>query len=119
MVRRPAWVVIAWISVAMLGPSAEAATPGPLKKLARGAMNTVTGWLEVPWQVIRTTETEGSFAAVSTGLARGIWAGARRTVTGVYEMCTFVVANYPRQQVRDSYAPIMEPEFVILRPDKS
>lgn len=117
---RTKWIaVVVGISLVLGASAADAATPGPMKKGARGAVNTLTGWLEVPGQVVRTTEAEGSLAAVSTGLVRGLWAGARRTVVGLYELFTCVVPNYPRQQVRDPYAPIIEPEFIILRPDKS
>ena len=109
--------------MALLMPPAEAwwdPLRGPLQKLTRGAANALTGWLEVPSQILWTTEVEGSAAGVSVGAARGLGLGIKRTVVGVFEAATFLLPNYSTRGGGDSYGPLIQPEFVILRPaDKS
>ena len=115
------WVRVAWTAwlVSVLGV-APAYASGPFEKLARGTTNVVTGWLELPSQITRTTEVEGSAAGLSVGVIRGIGRVIGRTTTGVYEMLTFLLANYPRRGSRDPYGAIFEPEFIVFRDaDKS
>lgn len=122
MAPRSMWVrgaVVLGILIMSAEPVSAFEILGPVKKLARGMVNAATGWLELPSHVMRTTETEGSLAALSTGLVKGMWAGAHRTVLGMYEVFTCGVSNFPPQRVRDPYAPILEPEFVVFRPAKS
>jgi len=114
MKRSGRWGVgIGWAMIVLLIPPAEASSP--LRKLARGLANLSTGWIELPAEVARTTELEGSFAGLSTGVVRGAWKGLERTVVGAWEATTFVFANYPRQAGSDFYGPLIEPEFVVLR----
>jgi len=117
MRRRYLWVLLtAWLVSLFVAPPAEA---GMFAKLARGAANTLTGILEVPFQITQTTEREGSLAGLSVGVVRGVARALKRTLIGVYEAVTFPLPNYPVGE-KDSYAPILEPEFVIYRQaDKS
>jgi putative exosortase-associated protein (TIGR04073 family) len=103
-----------WVAVMLLIPPAEASSP--LRKLARGLANVSTGWIELPAEVARTTELEGSIAGLSSGIVRGAWKGLERTVVGAWEAATFVFANYPRQPGSDFYGPLIEPEFIVFRP---
>lgn len=104
---------IGWIMVMLIMPPAEAS--GPLRKLARGLANLSTGWIELPAEVTRTTELEGSLAGLSAGIVQGTWKGLERTIVGAWETTTFMFANYPRQPGNDFYGPLIKPEFLVLR----
>ena len=93
------------------------ASATPFDKLGRGAANLVTGWLELPVQISRTTESEGSLAGASVGFARGLLFGVGRTALGVLETVTFLLPNHTGEQgpADDPYGPIVEPEFLIFR----
>lgn len=106
---------IGWAVVMLLLVIPPAEASSPLRKLARGLANLTTGWIELPAEVARTTEFEGSLAGLSTGVVRGAWKGLERTVVGAWEATTFVFANYPRQAGSDFYGPLIEPEFVVFR----
>lgn len=120
MGRTRGWrAVVVGISVMVIAPCANAELIGPLRKLARGSANTVTGWLELPIQMARTTELEGSLSGLSIGLVRGVGFGVGRTLLGGYEVITFPLRNYPREGGRDPYGALIEPAFVVFRePDK-
>lgn len=75
-------------------------------KLARGATNTVTGWVEIPKRIQETSLSSGAFAGWTWGLLRGLGYGFVRTVGGVYEVVTF-----PFPAPRD-YRPVMRPDYV-------
>ena len=75
-------------------------------KLIRGAVNTVTGWVEVPKRVLETTESSGPASGFTWGLLRGFGHGFIRTAAGLYEVFTF---PFPAPA---GYASIMEPEYV-------
>lgn len=114
MRRRALWVVgVGWGAMLLCTPPAEASSP--LRKLARGLANLSTGWMELPVQIAQTTELEGSMAGLSVGVAHGLWSALERTVVGAWEAATFPFANYPRKAGSDLYAPLIEPEFVLLR----
>ena len=75
-------------------------------KLARGAVNTVTGWVEIPKRIHETTVTDGALAGFTWGLLRGLGHGFIRTSAGVYEVVTFPFPAPP------GYAPVIQPEYV-------
>ena len=94
----------------LLGASAEAATqlqPGnALRKLTRGGVNIITGWVEVPKRIRETSREQGAGAGWTWGLLRGLGYGFVRTVAGAYEVVTF---PFPAPA---DYAPVLQPEFV-------
>ena len=75
-------------------------------KLGRGAVNTVTGWVEIPKCINETAQESGALAGATWGLLRGLGHGFIRTVAGVYELVTFPFPAPP------DYEPVMEPEYV-------
>lgn len=77
-----------------------------LGKLARGFVNTVTGWVEIPKRMHETTVTSGVGAGLTFGLLRGVGYGFVRTLAGVYEVVTFPFPAPP------DYRPVMQPEYV-------
>ena len=76
------------------------------KKLTRGAINTVTGWVELPKRITETAGQDGPFIGFTWGTLRGIGYGFIRTAAGLYELVTF---PYPAPA---GYAPVLEPEYV-------
>ena len=77
-----------------------------LGKLARGFVNTVTGWVEIPKRMQETTAASGVGAGLTFGLLRGVGYGFVRTLAGVYEVVTFPFPAPP------DYRPVMQPEYV-------
>ena len=109
-----------WVAVIMVVAAPSACASGPWQKLARGVMNTATGWLECPFEIASTTEIEGSLSGLSVGVVRGLSHAVTRTVVGVWETGTFLFANHPHQTGSDFYGPLIEPEFIVFRrADKS
>lgn len=83
---------------------------GAVKKLGRGVVNLVTGWVEIPKRIDETSWDQGMAAGMTWGLLRGLGYGFIRTAAGAYEMVTFPVPAPP------NYAPVIEPEFVFTTP---
>jgi len=78
-----------------------------MRKLSRGLINIVTGWVEVPKNIALRWKQTDPFSGFVWGGISGIgWAFAR-TVGGVYEVVTFPFP-YPKD-----YAPLIEPEFIL------
>ena len=77
------------------------------RKLSRGAVNILTGWVEVPKNIsLRWKETD-PFSGTIMGGVEGIAWGFARTVGGFYEIFSFPFP-YP-----DNYSPLIEPEFIL------
>ncbi len=88
-------------------PAAETMDAGNgFKKLTRGAINTVTGWVEIPKRIQETSQASGGFAGWTWGLLRGLGYGFVRTSAGLYEVFTFPFPAPP------DYEPVMQPEYV-------
>lgn len=115
--RRKGWTAaVVFLLIAAAAQPSYASTP--FTKLGRGLGNIVTGWLEFPVQIMRTTESDGSFAGGFIGPIKGLAFGIGRTLMGVFETVTFILPNHasgPDAQSEDAYGPIIEPEFVTLR----
>lgn len=75
-------------------------------KLSRGVANILTGWGEIPRQMIKSGRDKGWWAVVPVGLPSGAIMTVVRTATGAFETAFFFAP------IRDSYAPIIEPAFV-------
>ena len=75
-------------------------------KLARGGINILTGWVEIPKRVSETSQASGSAAGFTWGILRGIGHGFIRTAAGAYELLTFPFPAPP------GYAPVIQPEYV-------
>lgn len=90
---RPSWVPqIAWGKA--------------LGKLARGAINTITGWVEIPKRSVETSKASGAGPGLTVGVLRGVGHGFVRTVAGIYEMVTFPFPAPP------GYRPVIRPDYV-------
>lgn len=79
---------------------------GAVRKLGRGCVNIVTGWVEIPKRVTETSQNQGTAAGLTWGLARGLGYGFVRTIAGFYELLTF---PFPAPS---DYESIIQPEYV-------
>ena len=79
----------------------------PQRKLMRGTVNLMTGWVEVPKNIYDVSIENGIRSGLTKGTASGVALAIVRTGCGVYEMATF---PFP---VPDNYEPIMYPEYVL------
>ncbi len=102
-------LVVGWLVMAAAPAQAEV-EGGALRKLGRGFANLATGWLELPFQVARSTERSGAWAGTTVGLTRGVALGIGRTLVGALEMVSFPIPN-----PTSGYGPIIKPEFVTFR----
>ncbi len=78
----------------------------PFTKLGRGVANTLTGWVELPKNIYKTSVEDNALAGITLGLARGAGMTIVRTGAGIYEIATF---PFP---LPENYKPILEPEYV-------
>lgn len=82
-----------------------------MRKLLRGFVNVLTGWVELPKRIHETSEASGAGAGFTFGLARGLGYAFIRTIGGVYEVVTF---PFPAPR---NYRPVMRPEFIFVCED--
>lgn len=75
-------------------------------KLNRGLCNILTGWGEIPRQMIVSGCDKGGWAVLPVGLPAGAIMTVVRTGVGVFETVFFCVP------IDDSYGPIIDPAFV-------
>lgn len=75
-------------------------------KLSRGVFNILTGWGELPRQMIKSGKEKGWWAPVFIGIPAGALMTVVRTGTGVFETVSFFVP------IDDSYGPLIDPAFV-------
>ena len=101
-------MTLAWSRQAAAEPMS---TEKAFGKLARGAVNALTGWVEIPKRAHETTQQEGAIAGFTWGLVRGFGYGFIRTAAGLYEFVTFPFPAPP------GYAPVIQPEYVFTTED--
>ncbi len=109
--RHP-WVAATVCGLVIVGAHAgvaEAALPGWAYgaggKLTRGLMNAITGWLELPNEIVATTQRQNVLAGMTWGVAKGAAKGVLREAVGAYETVTFLVP------LPANYAPILYPVY--------
>lgn len=81
----------------------------PAKKLGRGLVNILTGWVELPKNIYDTSKQSNPFAGITVGLAKGVGMTVVRTGAGVYETATF---PFPLPK---EYKPVLEPAYVLQK----
>jgi putative exosortase-associated protein (TIGR04073 family) len=74
-------------------------------KAGRGLAAMTTPFLEIPGNIIETTEREGALRGWTVGLAKGIGMSVVRPLVGVYELVT---APFPAPA---EFEPILQPEY--------
>jgi putative exosortase-associated protein (TIGR04073 family) len=85
---------------------AEGLVQAMSSKLNRGVVNILTGWGEIPRQMIISGRDKGGWAVLPVGLPAGALMTVVRTGVGVFETGLFFVP------INDSYGPILIPGFV-------
>lgn len=75
-------------------------------KLNRGVFNVLTGWGEVPRQMVKSGKEKGWWSPVFIGIPAGALMTVVRTGTGIFETVTFFIP------IDDSYGPLIDPAFV-------
>ncbi len=75
-------------------------------KLCRGVFNVLTGWGEIPRQMIKSGKDKGWWAVLPVGVPAGAIMTVVRTGTGAFETITFIAP------IDDSYGPLIDPAFV-------
>ncbi len=106
------WVVfglVLAVALSAAGPVFAEQDTGRLvmTKLFRGMVNAATGWMEIPKQMIQTTEEKNLGTGLSWGLVKGVGWAVGRSVIGAYEIITF---PFP---VPEEYQPVLQPEYVL------
>ncbi|WP_367025252.1 exosortase system-associated protein, TIGR04073 family [Methylococcus sp. ANG] len=98
----PALLLLAGIGAAM--PAAQADDYGTTTtlKLGSGLSNLTLGWLEIPKNMINTSNQTNVLFGISGGLFKGLLHTVGRTLTGAVDFLTFPVPT----------EPIAHPEFV-------
>lgn len=109
------WLVLCATAVLSLPPPAwsdESVKPGgAATKLGRGAVNIVTGWVEIPKRIYETSLMQGNAVGWTWGLLKGFGYGFVRTAAGLYEVFTFPVPQ------PSGYASVIHPEYVFVSED--
>lgn len=75
------------------------------RKFARGFVNTLFFWAEIPKEVNRDWQNVDPLTGVITGTGKGMYKGAQRFGAGIYEMVTFT-KDQPA-----NYQPLVYPEL--------
>lgn len=75
-------------------------------KLNRGVFNVLTGWGEIPRQMIISGRDRGWWAVLPVGIPAGAMMTVVRTAVGVFETGTFFIP------INDTYGPLIDPAFV-------
>jgi len=68
------------------------------EKFVSGIANVATGFMELPKNVILTSQNEGPLYGITVGLATGLMHTVGRTVIGALDVVTFLVPTKPSVQ---------------------
>lgn len=71
-------------------------------KLGRGVVNTATGWVEIPKNIVNESNESNVAMGLTWGLVKGIFQTVGRTAVGVVELVTFFIPN--EEIVHPTYA---------------
>lgn len=65
------------------------------EKLVTGFANALTGWIELPKNVVLTGKKEGPIYGATIGLAMGVMHTVGRSLVGVLDAATFFIPTKP------------------------
>jgi len=99
--------VVLLATLAILNIASPSFAQDATKKLGRGLVNILTGWIELPRNIYKTSVESNPLTGITVGLAKGLGMTVVRTGAGIYETATF---PFPLPQ---EYKPILEPEYVL------
>ncbi len=92
--------------IALTLPAPTSLAQNPTRKLKRGTVNLLTGWVEIPKNIYDTTVESNLTIGLTLGTIRGFGMAVVRTGAGVYDIVTFILP------VPENYQPVLLPEFV-------
>jgi len=92
--------------VALPSAMADDYGSGVVDKFSRGFANTVTGWVELPKNVVNTSKADNVGMGLTVGLVKGIMHSVGRTVVGVVEMVTFFIPSQEFVEPRYVWKPL-------------
>ncbi|MDD5439352.1 MAG: exosortase system-associated protein, TIGR04073 family [Candidatus Omnitrophica bacterium] len=95
--------------LAQAGYAEDSAKQDSLKKLTRGAINVLTGWVELPKTMNEVSVDQNLLTGLTVGFGKGLGMLVMRTAAGLYEVATFPFP-FP-----EDYAPVIEPESVFTK----
>jgi putative exosortase-associated protein (TIGR04073 family) len=75
------------------------------RKMGRGLAGMTCGFLEIPGNVVKTTQERGAGYGFTLGFAKGLGALVVRELVGVYEFLSAPI------EVPQGFVPILTPEF--------
>ena len=75
------------------------------RKMGRGLAGMTCGFLEIPGNVVKTTQERGAAYGFTLGFAKGLGALVVRELVGVYEFISAPI------EVPQGFVPILKPEF--------
>ncbi|UCH12287.1 MAG: exosortase system-associated protein, TIGR04073 family [Candidatus Omnitrophota bacterium] len=101
-------LILCFIAVALPAVAEEGTIVEKMgKKLGRGLVNVVTGWIELPKNIYDTSvETNNPLMGITYGTLKGVGMTVVRTGAGAYDVATFL---FP---LPEDYKPLLDPEFV-------
>jgi putative exosortase-associated protein (TIGR04073 family) len=65
------------------------------EKFVSGIANAATGWVELPKNIVLTSQTEGPLYGATIGLAMGIMHTVGRSLVGILDAATFFIPTKP------------------------
>lgn len=110
--------VLLIFTIISIAPAAYAQDPG--SKLLRGVVNTVSGFLELPFTIYKVSKAEGYPTGLTLGLGKGLVNSVYRTVVGLYEVVTFPIpapAGYESILTPDTLLETLETDNPSMRKD--
>ena len=99
-------VLVGTVLVAGLSLAAPAeAENTAARKMGRGLAAITVGFLEIPGNIVKTSEEQGPAYGFTLGFAKGLGAMVVRELVGVYEFLSAPI------EVPEGFRPILKPEF--------
>ena len=106
MRTRNAALVFAGMAALIIATSASpAAADSAARKAGRGLAAITCGFLEIPGNIVKTSDEKGYAWGFSLGLAEGLGRTVVRELVGVYELLSSPI------EAPAGFKPILEPEF--------
>ena len=100
-------ILISLAVVALMNIATPSFAQDPGKKLGRGVVNILTGWVELPKNMYETSQQSNAFVGATIGFIKWLGMTVVRTGAGVYDAATF---PFPLPK---KFKPVLEPEYVM------
>lgn len=64
-------------------------------KFANGIVNAVTGWIELPKNIVLVSQTDGPLYGLTLGIGKGVMHTVGRSLVGIASAATFFIPTKP------------------------